>query len=56
MQEEWTFNNRMKLKKNNKSHPEGEKKAARQKTGTQSNITHIGRKTTDQHRTTDTRR
>ncbi len=55
MQEEWAFNNRMKLKKN-KNQPEGEKQAARKRTVTQSNITHTGRKTTDQHRTTDTRR
>ncbi len=55
MQEEWAFNNRMKLKKN-KNQPEGEKQATRKRTVTQSNITHTGRKTTDQHRTTDTRR
>ncbi len=36
--------------------PRGEKQAARQRTVTQSNITHMGRKTTDQHRTTDTRK
>ncbi len=45
------FNNKM-----NKNHPEGEKQARRQRTVTQSNITHTGQKTMDQHRTTDTRR
>ncbi len=45
------FNNKM-----NKNLPEGKKQAGRQRTDTQSNITHTGRKTTDQHRTTDTRR
>ncbi len=45
------FNNKM-----NKNHSEGEKQAGRQRTVTQSNITHTGPKTMDQHRTTDTRR
>ncbi len=45
--------------KMNKNHPEGKKQADRQKTGAQSNITLSNkdtRKTTDQHRTADTRR
>ncbi len=53
-----TFNNKNKTK-NKKNHPEGEKQAGRQKTGTQSNMTHITLntlKTMDQHRTADTRR
>ncbi len=37
----------------NKNLPEGEKQAGRQRTVTQSNITHTGQKTTDQHRTAD---
>ncbi len=51
------FNNKVKQK--NINHPEGEKQAGRQKTGAQSNIKHrklTWRKTTDQHRTADTRR
>ncbi len=52
------FNNTIKQK--NKNHPEGEKKqAGRQKTGAQSNMTQYIKdtwKTTDQHKTADTRR
>ncbi len=44
-------------KKSNKNHPKGEnRQAGRQRTVAQSNITHTGRKTTDQHRTADARR
>ncbi len=55
MQRFRVFNNKVK-QMNNKNHPEGEKQAGRQKTGAQSNIKHSRRKTTDQHRTADTRR
>ncbi len=50
------FNN--KIKQKNINHPEGEKQAGRQKTGTQSTSYSVKdtRKTTDQHRTADTRR
>ncbi len=45
---------------NNKNYPEGEKQASRQKTGAQSNMKHSHDvdtwKTTDQHRTAETRR
>ncbi len=49
--QEWVFFN----DKMYKNLPEGEKQAGMQRTGTQSNITHTGRKTTDQHTTADTR-
>ncbi len=49
------FNNKVK-QMNNKNHPEGEKQAGRKKTGAQSNMKLTWRKTTDQHRTADTRR
>ncbi len=54
MQGNRVFNNKIKTKMN-KNHSEGEKHAGRQRT-VAVNITHTRRKTTDQHRTTDTRR
>ncbi len=56
MQEEWAFNNRMKLKRTKNTRRGENRQAGRQRTVTQSDITHTGRKTTDQHKTTDTRR
>ncbi len=50
------FNNKIN-KKFTKTSPKGKnRQAGRQATVTQSNITHTERKTTDQHRTIDTRR
>ncbi len=57
MQRNQGFNN--KIKQKNKNHPEGEKKQAGRQAEDWSNMTHSikdTRKTTDKHRTADTRR